>query len=175
MAPEPIVQITSTARLRLRELTYDDAAFVQELVNDPDWIKYIGDRNVHSVEAARGYVDKIRTGYDKYGFGLWAVEPLEGGATLGLAGLIKRDTLEHADVGFAFLPDARGKGYARESVTGVLVLAHTRFGLGHVLAITDPENSASQRVLETVGFKFERFFADPADQTTLSLYARDLP
>ena len=112
MTPESPVAITTTRRLRLRELTYDDAAFVMELVNDPDWLRFIGDRNVHSLEDARGYVDRVRASYDTHGFGLWLVEPLAGGAPLGLAGLLKRATLEHPDLGFAFLPAGRGKGYA---------------------------------------------------------------
>ena len=174
MSPESPATITSTARLQLRELTHDDALFIKDLVNDPDWIRYIGDRNVHSIEDARGYVDKIRTGYEKYGFGLWVVEPLGGGAALGISGLIKRDHFEHPDVGFAFLASARGQGFASESLAGVLERARSHHGIQRLLAITHPENVASQRVLEAVGFRFERETQDPADGVTLSLFQMDL-
>ena len=174
MSPESPATLIATARLQLRELTHDDAAFIMELVNDPDWIRYIGDRNVHSLEDARGYVDKVRAGYEKYGFGLWVVEPLGGGAALGISGLIRRDHLEHPDVGFAFLRSARGQGFASEAMAGVLERARSHHGIEQLLAITDPENVASQRVLETAGFRFEREIQDPADGTTLSLFQMDL-
>ena len=150
--PESPVAITTTSRLRLRELTYDDAAFVMELVNDPDWLRFIGNRNVHSLEDARGYVDRVRASYDTHGFGLWVVEPLTGGAPVGLAGLIKRATLEHPDLGFAFLPEGRGNGFALEAASAVLELGRERFGLARVLAITSLDNVASQRLLQRVGF-----------------------
>lgn len=165
--------ITTTARLRLRELTHGDALFVKDLVNDPDWIRYIGDRHVHSIEDARGYVDRIRSSYAKHGFGLWVVEPLEGGAAMGFSGLIQRDYLEHPDLGFAFLPAARGQGYAREAAEGVLALARAR-GIPRLMAIFDPDNAASQRVLEAVGFRFERSFDEPQTNEKLNLFAVQL-
>ena len=155
-------------------MTHDDAAFVMELVNDADWLRYIGDRNVHSLDDARGYVDRVRASYAKHGFGLWVVKPLAGGASLGIAGLLRRDTLEHPDLGFAFLPAARGKGFALEAAASVLALAAGRHALSQVLAITDPENAASQRVLERLGFRFERKIVDPATSEHLFLYLKDL-
>jgi RimJ/RimL family protein N-acetyltransferase len=152
VTPESPAAITTTSRLRLREITYDDAAFVMELVNDPDWLRFIGDRNVHSLEDARGYVDRVRASYDAHGFGLWAVEPLTNGAPMGLAGLLKRATLDHPDLGFAFLPEGRGRGFALEAASAVLELGRERFGLARVLAITNLDNAASQRLLRRVGF-----------------------
>lgn len=168
--------ITSTERLRLRELVHDDAAFIMELVNDPAWLRYIGDRNVHSLEDARGYIDKIRNGgYAKYGFGLWAVDSLESGESLGLCGLIRRDVLEHPDLGFAFLERHRGKGYAREASAAVLELARERFGFTKLLAVTTPDNGASQKVLESQGFHFERRIDWPETGEVLSLFAKEFP
>jgi RimJ/RimL family protein N-acetyltransferase len=165
----------TTARLTLRELTHDDAAFIRELVNDPAWLQHVGDRNVHSDEDAKGYIDKIRDGgYAKHGFGLWAVESLASGEVVGIAGLIKRDWLEDADVGFALLERHRGKGYAREAVAVVLDLARTRFGLARVVAITDGVNTASHGVLEGTGFRFERLIREPGMEGELSLFAREL-
>jgi len=175
VTPESPAAITTTRRLRLRELTYDDAAFVMELLNDPDWLRFIGDRNVHSLEDARGYVDRVRASYEKHGFGLWAVEPLADGTPLGFAGLLQRTTLEHPDMGFAFLPAGRGKGYALEAAQAVLELARDRFGLKRVLAVTDADNSASQRVLERVGYGPGRLIRWEETGEELLLFERELP
>ena len=165
-------EVARTARLKLRELTHADAAFIRELVNDPAWLRFIGDRNVHSDEDARGYIDKIRDGaYAKHGFGLWAVDSLESGETLGMCGLIRRDALEHPDLGFAFLERHRGKGYALESAAVVLSLARERFGFTKLFAITDPDNVASQKVLEKVGFTFDRKVDWVETGEVLMLYA----
>jgi RimJ/RimL family protein N-acetyltransferase len=169
------MQPATTSRLTVRELTHDDAPFIRELVNDPAWLRFIGDRNVHSDEAARGYIDKVRDGgYAKHGFGLWRVESSATGEPLGLAGLLRRDWLEHVDVGFAFLERHRGRGYAREAVAAVLELARTRFGLARVVAIATTDNVASHRVLEAAGFRLERLVREPGTGDELNLFAREL-
>lgn len=170
----PAMEITTTSRLRLRTLEHSDDAFIMELVNDPLWLRFIGDRNVHSLPAARGYIDKVRDGYAKHGFGLWAVERLADGATAGLCGLLKRDSLEDPDVGFAFLPAFRGQGLASEAVATTLELARTRHALARVLAITDIDNVASQGVLLRAGFAFVRTQAADTDGVLLNVYQREL-
>jgi RimJ/RimL family protein N-acetyltransferase len=179
VTPEEVAasrEVARTARLRLRELTHGDAAFIRELVNDPAWLRFIGDRHVHSDDDARGYIDKIRDGaYAKHGFGLWAVDALETGETLGICGLIRRDALEHPDLGFAFLERHRGKGYAREASVVVLELARERFGFTKLLAITDTDNVASQKVLEQVGFHFDRKIDWLETGEVLMLYAQEFP
>lgn len=179
MSPEDVEapgEVARTTRLKLRELTHADAAFIRELVNDPAWLRFIGDRNVHSDEDARGYIDKIRNGsYAKYGFGLWAVDSLETGETLGMCGLIRRDTLEHPDLGFAFLERHRGHGYAPEAAGVVLSLARERFGFTKLLAITNADNAASQKVLERVGFHFDRNIDWVESGEVLMLYAQEFP
>lgn len=146
-----------TSRLTLRELTPADAPHVLELVNDPAWLRYIGDRNVHSVADAEAY---IRNGpaasYARHRFGLWAVQRKADGAWLGMCGLLKRDTLPDVDIGFAFLERFRGQGYAAESIGTTLDHARHRLGLKRVLAITSPDNTASIRLLEKLGLRFER-------------------
>ncbi len=167
--------LARTPRLVLRELVHDDAAFIMELVNDPAWLRFIGDRNVHSLEDARGYIDKIRDGsYAVHGFGLWAVTALATGEALGMCGLIKRDTLEHVDLGFAFLERHRGRGYAREAATAVVELARARFGLAKLVAITSLDNTASQHVLESLGFRFENQIEMGEPVETLALFGREL-
>jgi RimJ/RimL family protein N-acetyltransferase len=167
--------VRETPRLRLREFTEDDAAFILELVNEPAWLRFIGDRNVHSLEDARGYIARGPVAsYTKRGFGLWAVDLRETGERLGICGLIRRDSLPHADLGFAFLACHRGHGYAREAAAATVALAHERFGLTRLLAITDPDNTASRAVLEHVGFTFEREFTWSENGKQQALYAKDL-
>ena len=167
-------EVARTARLALRELTHEDAAFVFELVNDPAWLRFIGDRHVHSLDDARVYIDKIRNGhYAKHGFGLWAVTSLSSAETLGICGLIRRDTLEHPDLGFAFLERHRGHGYAREAAAVVVGLVRERFGFTKLLAVTNTDNVASQKVLEQVGFHFDRRIEWPETGEVLMLYAQE--
>ncbi len=164
--------VVETERLCLRELTPDDAAFILELVNEPAWLRFIGDRNVHSAADALGYIAKVRVdGYARHEFGLWAVTLKPSGEALGICGLVKRETLEHVDVGFAFLARHWGQGFAQESVAAVVRLAHERFALERVVAITDPDNASSQKVLERAGFRFERRvrLSEPGEE--LALYA----
>ena len=116
------MNVAETARLRLRWLDDGDATFILRLVNEPSWIRYIGDRNVRSVEDAQRY---LREGpvamYERLGFGLNLVESKATGEPLGICGLLRRDTLEHVDLGFAFVPGAWGQGYAQESAAATLI------------------------------------------------------
>jgi RimJ/RimL family protein N-acetyltransferase len=171
----PVKVVHETPRLRLRELGPDDAAFILELVNEPGWLRFVGDRNVHSLEDARGYIARgPASGYARFGYGLWAVEGLESGETLGMCGLIRRDSLPEPDVGFAFLARHHGHGYAREAAAAVVGLARERFLLARLLAITVPENTASRAVLEHVGFRFVKTFTWPENGTEEALFALEL-
>jgi RimJ/RimL family protein N-acetyltransferase len=167
--------VAETERLALRELAKSDDAFVLELVNEPDWIRFIGDKNVRTLEDARRY---LREGpiamYAKHGFGLWAVETKAERVPAGICGLIRRPELEDVDLGFAFLARFRGKGYAREAAAACVEIARERFGLSRLLAITDPENERSMRVLERVGFAFERRWRKGPDAEELALFVHSL-
>jgi RimJ/RimL family protein N-acetyltransferase len=168
--------IAVTQRLVLSELTYDDAPFIVRLLNDPDWIRYIGDRNVRDEDGARGYLERGPMAmYAKYGFGLWRLARLADGEPLGMCGLIKRDSLPDVDVGFALLPQYRKLGYAEEAARATMALAHSRYGLARVVAIASPDNGPSRRLLEKLGMSFEGMTpgADAGDPTVL--YARSLP
>lgn len=148
--------IARTPRLRLREFALDDAAFIVELLNEPDWLRFIGDKGVRSLDDARCYLrEGPLASYASNGFGLWAVERSDDGELLGMCGLIRRPTLEHVDVGFAFLARRRGQGYATEAVRATLECGFGRLGLARIVAITTRDNAASQRVLERAGLKRE--------------------
>ncbi|HEX7403634.1 MAG TPA: GNAT family N-acetyltransferase [Usitatibacter sp.] len=162
------MKVLQTERLALRELTVDDAVFIRELVNEPSWIRFIGDRGVRSVDDARAYLEKGPIAmYARFGFGLWAVELKETGEAAGLCGLIKRDALEDVDIGFAFLPRFWRRGYALESARAVLTYGREILELDRIVAITSPDNDASIRLLEKIGLRFEQTIEFAGEPTKL--------
>ncbi len=163
--------VIETDRLLLRRLCADDAGFILELVNDPDWLRYIGDKGVRNLDDARAYIENGPLAmYARHGFGLWRVELKDGRTPIGMCGLIKRDTLEDVDIGFAYLPRFRGCGYAREAAAATLAHGANGLGLRRIVAITSPDNAASGRLLEAIGLNFERQL-DLAPDHPVRLYA----
>lgn len=169
------MSVLETERLVLRRATAEDDQFILELLNDPSWLRYIGDRGVRTLDGARDYILKSLVAmYERLGFGLYLVELKGEGLPLGLCGLIKRESLEDVDLGFAFLPEFRGKGYARESALAVMEYARRTFGLGRLAAITSPDNHVSARLLEKLGFHFERMIKLSGDDAEVKLFAAQL-
>jgi len=166
--------ILRTARLRLRLVTEDDAPFYLKLVNDPAFIAHIGDRQLRVVEAARR---ALRDGpiamQARYGHSLYLVEQREDGAAVGLSGLVKRETLDDVDIGYAFLPEYRGCGYAVEAAQAVLRHAQ-ELGIRRLAAITSPGNAASIALLLKLGLRFERCASLAPGQPPVNLYLADL-
>jgi RimJ/RimL family protein N-acetyltransferase len=151
--------VLQTGRIALRRLTESDAPFIRELVNEPSWIRFIGDRGVRTEEDARAYLVRGPIAmYERLGFGLWMCETKEGGEPLGICGLIKRDTLEDVDIGFAFLPRFWGQGYAHEAASAVLDYGREVLELDRIVAITSPDNTPSIRLLEKLGLRLEKTF-----------------
>ena len=143
--------IQETERLRLREVTPDDAGFICELMNEPAYLENIGDRGVRDVaDAARYIAEKFQGSYERQGFGLYQVETLAG-VPVGISGLVKREVLPHPDIGFAFLRRYWGHGYAHEAGAIVMELARTRFALTEVYGVVLPSNVRSIRLLEKLG------------------------
>lgn len=168
------MNVLETERLNLRRLTKDDAEFVLELLNDPSFIKNIADRGVRSVADARRYiVERLIAGYEKHGFGMYLVELKETGAPAGICGLVKREELADVDIGFAFLPRYRAKGYALESASAIKVYALDVLGLKRLVAIVNPDNAGSIKVLEKLGLKYERLLRLSEDAPEIRLYACD--
>ena len=169
------MKLPDTERIALRQLALDDAPFILALLNDPDWIRYIGDRGVRTVEAAGAYLEgRILAQYRQFGFGLWMVERRADGAPMGICGLVKRDNLPVPDLGFAFLPGFRGQGFAYESALAVRNHATGALGIPRLLAITSPVNAASARLLERLGFVAERqmpWAGDDKDPVTVYAFA----
>lgn len=151
------MNILETTRLTLSLLSTEDAPFIFTLLNSPSWIQFIGDRGIRTIEDARIYiVNGPLTSYNQFGFGLYIVKLKENSLPIGLCGLIKRETLEDPDAGYAFLPAYEGNGYASEATRAVVDYARSILGIGRIVAITTLNNYRSIRVLEKVGFVFEK-------------------
>jgi len=145
--------ILETERLALHELTEADAPFILELLLSPGFRENIGDRGVSDLEGARGYIERARAGYEANGFGLWRADLKASGEATGLAGLVKRDGLEHPDVGYAFLEPFWGQGLASEAAAASLAYGRDRLGLSTIVAITKPANLGSIAVLKKIGMR----------------------
>jgi [ribosomal protein S5]-alanine N-acetyltransferase len=153
-----------TERLELRRLTPQDAPFILELVAHPTFVANIGDRGVRDLSTARHYLEQGPfASYAAHGFGLWHVARKSDGASIGMCGLLKREHLPDADIGYALLPAYWSQGFAQEAVVAVLAHARARYGLGRVLAVVSPGNGASIRVLEKSGMRFMGMHAWPGD------------
>jgi RimJ/RimL family protein N-acetyltransferase len=164
--------VLQTARLTLRRLSTDDGPFVLELLNDPAFLRYVGDRGVKTVEAAREYIIKgPMVSYARHGFGLYLVELTQTGEPLGMCGLVKRESLPDVDIGFAFLPRHRSQGYAAEAAAAVLAHGREELGLRRIVAIVDPRNERSSNVLQKIGLRFERMVRLSRDEPEIELYA----
>jgi len=150
-------KVIETERLLLRRLVPGDAAFMLGLLNDPDWIRFIGDRGVRSIDAAREYlISGPIAMYGLEGFGLYRVEQKIDAQPVGVCGLIKRPELADADLGFAFMPQSRGRGYGVEAARATLDHGLGPLGMRRIVAITSPDNDDSMRLLERIGMRFER-------------------
>jgi RimJ/RimL family protein N-acetyltransferase len=169
------LNILETDRLVLRQFSAEDAAFILELVNEPSFIQNIGDRGVRTLEDAQAYIlNGPIASYAKNGFGLYLVALKETNESIGMCGLIKRATLEDVDIGYAFLPKFWSKGYAVESAQAVKAYAKDVIGLKRIVAITDPANAGSIRVLEKLGLRFEKMVRLSQDDIDLKLFAAEL-
>jgi [ribosomal protein S5]-alanine N-acetyltransferase len=175
MAPVPGRLVGRTARLVLRHFTLDDAAFILELVNEPDWLRFIGDRDVHTLEQARTYLERGPMSlYDKFGFGFYRVELAADGTPVGMCGLIQREVLDGVDIGFALLERHERCGYGHEAAAEVVRQAREDHGLDRLLAITNLDNARSIALLEKLGMHYERDLRLPGEDADVRLYAMEL-
>jgi RimJ/RimL family protein N-acetyltransferase len=168
------MKILETDRLILRGISEDDAPFILELLNDPAWIRFIGDRGVRTTEAAREYILNGPVAMvKKMGFGLYLTERKADGVPVGICGLIKRDSLEDVDIGFAFLPQFCGVGYAAEAAIATMQHGKKNFGLKRIVGITSPDNMSSIKLLEKIGMKFEAMVKMPKETHEVMLFGWD--
>ena len=166
--------VLETPRLVLDELTTADAEFILELVNEKAFVRHIGDKGVRDRAGACQY---ILTGpvasYRRFGFGLYRLALKEDGQPMGICGVLRRDSLEHPDVGFAFLQRFRARGYAFESASAVMVHARGTLGLGRILAITSQDNTASIGLLDKLGFTFQRMLEISDDEPEIKVFVSE--
>lgn len=168
----PVLQ---TARLTLERFTTDDAEFVLALLTEPSFLQFIGDRGVRTLDDARRYIaDGPLTSYERFGFGLYAVRLTGGVAPIGMCGLLRRETLDAPDIGFAFSPAYWGNGYARESAAAVLEYAKADLGITRLLAVVSPGNRASIAILEALGLRFQEMKRLTPDGKDVQLFSRAL-
>jgi len=163
--------IVRTVRLTLRELAVDDAPFINQILNTPKFLKYIGDRNVRSDEDAHDFiVNKYISSYQNNGYGLWTVETHEGTA-VGICGFVKRDYFDVPDIGFAFLPEHERQGYGYESALASMKYGRETLGFAQVLAITSLNNHASVSLLKKLGFTDDGIIEPQGEELRLFSYS----
>src|SRR6266545_5959386 len=167
--------VLETERLLLRQFSTEDAEFILALLNDPSFIRNIGDKGARTIDDANSYIlNGPVASYAKNGFGLYLAKLKETNESIGMCGLIKRDTLEDVDIGYAFLPRFWSKGYAVEAAQATKEFAKHVIGLSRIVAITDPENEGSIRVLEKIGLQFEKMVRLSEDDIELKLFAANI-
>ncbi len=166
--------ILETERLTLRKITVDDAAFMLDLLSQPSFIQFIGDRGVRTLDDAREIIEeRYLTAYERLGFGIYLTLLRDTSIPIGICGLVKRNGLDDVDIGYAFLPRYWSKGYASEAALAVLAYARGPLGMKRILGITTPDNTSSIRVLEKIGLKFERMIRLPGENADLNLFTTE--
>ena len=169
------MNILETDRLIVRRLSTDDAEFIFRLLNEPSWLRFIGDKGVRTVEDARAYILQGPVEmYSRLGFGLYLVALKEGGDAIGICGLIKRESLEDVDIGFAFLPEYWGRGYAFEAASAVMAYGGSVLGLKRIVAITSVDNDSSAKLLEKLGLRCEGMVKLSNDSEEVRLFGKDV-
>jgi len=166
------MNILETERLFIRQLSLEDSPFIFQLVNEPSFIQNIGDRGVRTLSDAEKYIENGPiASYARNGFGLCLVTLKESGEAIGMCGLIKREALEDVDIGYAFLPKFWSKGYAFEAAQAFKQYAGEVVRLTRLVAIVDPNNQGSIRVLEKLGMAFEKMVRLSPEDIELKLFA----
>lgn len=164
-----------TSRLTVRRLTDADAPFILALVNEPSFIRNIGDRGVRTLQGAREYLALgPMASYERFGHGLCLVELPAERRPIGMCGILQREELPGPDLGFAFLPAYWSKGYALEAATAVRDHARDVLQVRRLLAIASPSNASSLRLLERLGFRFESVMRLAPEAPEVNRYACDL-
>ncbi|MES2583380.1 MAG: GNAT family N-acetyltransferase [Pseudomonadota bacterium] len=165
-----------TERLRIRHFTEDDAVFIVRLLNEPSFIRHIADKGVRTLDDAVAYLRKgPMASVAIHGFGLSLVERKDSAEAIGMCGLIRRPDFADVDIGYAFLPEHWLQGFAAEAVRGVLDLAASVHGLKRVIAVVNPDNAESTRLLGRLGFVYEKMVRLAVDEPEIRQFGVCLP
>jgi len=169
------MQVAKTNRLHLRHIEIEDAGFMLGLLNEPDFLKFVGDKEVRDLDSAQNY---IRQGpiasYENYGFGLYLIELIDSREAIGICGLLKRSFLEKPEIGFALMPEYRGHGYAFEAARATVDLARDTLKLPGLLAITAGNNIRSIKLLQKLGMSFDKLIPLPGSDKEVKLFSLGL-
>lgn len=165
------MEILSTERLVISKITLNEASFIRELMNDKDWIQNIGDRGVRTLEDAEAYIkDKFFTSYEKYGYGFYVISLKSTTDRIGTVGLIDREGIEGIEIGYGMLPAFRGKGYALEAAQAIFSYAQNTLGIEKIVAIVNPNNKGSIRLLEKLGLRYEKMVRLPEETKDIKYF-----
>ena len=168
------MHVIETERLVLRRMTPDDAEFIFRLVNEPSFLHFIGDKGVRNHADAVRYIESGPiANYERFGFGQYLVELKEDRVPIGMCGLTKKDSLPDVDIGFAFLPAFWSQGYAFEAATAVKSYVKDVLGISRLVAVTNPDNESSIKLLKKLGFTFVRMIQLSQDSSEIKLYSSD--
>lgn len=166
------MEVFSTKRLQLEPFTMADRAFIVALLNEADFLRYIGDKGVRTLPEAERYLqDGPLDSYARHGYGLWRVALKESGEAVGMCGLIRRDYLDAPDIGFAFLDRHRGQGFGYEAGAATITYGKEVLGMPRILGITQTDNLASIALLRKLGLREEGKHVAPSDGKTLLVFS----
>ena len=171
LTTEKNMDIISTERLHLRVMRLDDAEFYLRLVNEPTFISNIRDKGIRTLDESRASIETgALASQEKFGFSFYLVEDRTTHLPMGICGLTKRDSLDDVDLGYAFLPEFCGQGYAYEAALAVLTHTKNSLPIKQLAAITSPTNERSNRLLFKLGFIFRKTTLLAGDSTETRLY-----
>ena len=166
------MNVISTDRLLINRITLDDAGFILKLINDKDWIKNIGDKGIRTIEETEEYIrTRFLKAYDEVGFGFYSLILKSDQQIIGIAGLVDREGIDHIDIGYGMLPEFRGKGYAFEATKAIYDYAYEELKLKKIVAIVNPDNTSSIKLLSKLGLEFERMIRFPDEEIDIMLFS----
>ena len=166
------MNVMSTDRLLINRITLDDAGFILKLMNDKDWIKNIGDRGIRTIKEAEEYIKtRFLKTYNEVGFGFYGLILKNTQQIIGIAGLVDRDGIDHVDIGYGMLPEFRGKGYAFEATKAIYDYGYKDLKLDKIVAIVNPDNPGSIKLLSKLGLEFEKMIRLPDEEIEIMLFS----
>lgn len=160
-----------TERLIIRPMSLEDSEFIFDLYNRPKFIEFIGNRGIDTVADAENYIrNKFLPQFQRRGFGNYLVITKDHNKKIGGVGIFEREGLDIVDIGFSLLDEFEGKGYAYEAASKVKSIGMDDFGLTKISAITSKNNFSSQKLIEKLGLKFQKYVTLPNEDEELMYF-----
>ena len=166
------MNLITTDRLLINRITIDDAGFILELMNDKDWIKNIGDKGLRTIEDVQAYIqNRFLKTYIESNYGFYTMNLKNTLQIIGIVGLVDRKGIDHIDIGYGILPEFRGKGYAFEAAKAIYDYGYQELNLEKIVAIVNPDNLPSIKLLSKLGLEFEKMIRLPDEEIDILLYS----